>query len=43
MMKKFFRIALFTWLLVSGIIGGGITVIRLESYDEEYQKIKIYN
>ena len=40
-MKKFFRIALFTWLLVSGIIGGSITVIRLESYDEEYQKIKI--
>ena len=39
-MKKFLKNALFSGLLISGIIGGGVVTIRLESHNEEYKKIK---
>lgn len=40
-MKKIFKISLFGVLLFSGILGGGIVTMRLESHNKEYQKIKL--
>ena len=40
-MRKLFKITLFTILLISSILGGGITTMRLESHNREYQKIKM--
>jgi|TARA_R110002167_G_scaffold263644_2_gene470419 hypothetical protein len=39
-MRKLFKITLFTILLISSILGGGIVTMRLESHNREYQKIK---
>ena len=40
-MKKIFKISLFGVLLFSGILGGGVITMRLESHNREYQKIKL--
>ena len=39
-MRKLFKITLFTFLLITSIIGGCVVAIRLESHNEEYQEIK---
>lgn len=40
-MKKFLKVSLFATLLLSGILGGGIVTMRLESHNKEYKRIKM--